>query len=384
MKMIKILASVVCLLCAAQILTGCFPQNTLENSSGWYAFDLRRPYNLEIIPGDGQVTLSWTSTNSADDYYPASAFSIYMAAGDFSDSECAGPINKYQLVESYADEDLGPVCGDLGPLFSQNEQLIGDYAILPVLLDDISNYTVPGKVSRVIVNGEPMTDFVDLEEELDDDDDAAATVYPFQSSITVDSIEPPATPAVAPGEIELANGTTYTFFVTTRSSDDYSEETYTSNWVAVSPRPGISDLSMTIGDCYDLDSLSTEFDCTEASDFEVVLITDPARLIQINGINGAQLVDAGAVDSFHDIDKADNVDNGGFLPSGAGVIVLPEHVYVVYTNSGYYGKVFVSEMTHMVDLYEEDGRTCSACLVTEYTTLTIQAALQTNGRLLKK
>jgi hypothetical protein len=375
MKMIKTLASVVCLLFAAHIMAGCGIglEDSGHGDGVWRWGDLRPPLGLVSFAGDGQVTLVWDSANSHEERYPPSAFSIYMATGDFTDSSCVGPICKEQLVWELADEDEGPVCGDLGLQFSQNRELTERGGILPALIDEISNYVVPGIAARQIVNGEPMTDLVALAEEIDDwddDDDDDTEIESDQET--------------GPGAIELANGTTYTFFVTVRAAEDYSAESFTSNWVAETPRAEIDGLSMAIGDCYDLDSLDYAKDCTDASDIKISLINESRLLILISGINGAQLIDAGAVNSFNDVGEAPDVDDGVFIPTGAGVIALQNHVYVVYTNSGYYGKIYVYAMYDMVNLYEGDEKICGACIPTENTTLTIQAALQTNGRLLKK
>jgi hypothetical protein len=365
MKMIKILSIAVGLLSVAQIEAGC---NSIHGDGVISPIELRPPLGLVSFAGDGQVTLVWDSANSHEERYPPSGFSIYMATGDFTDSPCAGSINKYQLVESEADPNVGPVCGYLGVEFSQNYRLTEDGDIVPALLDDISDYTVPGNNSRVIISGEPTTDLyatLATAREDDDNDETAATAV---------------TTAVEDDLIELVNGTTYTFFVTVRSGDDYSDESITSNWVAVTPRAEIDYLSLAIGDCYDLDSLEYATACTDTSDLQISLTPDPRPHILISGINGAQLMDAGGVDSFADVSEAPELSVGGYLATGAGVVALPGHVYVVHTNSGYYGKVFVSEITGMLDVYEEDGTICRECLPNENTFLNIRAALQTNGR----
>jgi hypothetical protein len=363
--------------------------------------DLKPPLGLVSFAGDQQVTLAWDSANSEDDSekYPITGFSIYMASGDLSASDCAGPISKEQLVEDLADDDF-PICGDLGEEFSQGGALTEGGGILPVLLDDMSEYTVPGPVSRIIINGEAMSDLFAIEaaadddddddEEVaadDDDDDEGALVYP-SATTGGEATEPPADEDAGSGEIELANGTTYTFFVTVRSESDYSAESYTSNWVAETPRKGVDGVTMAIDDCYDLDGLGEAVACVDddgAADISISgwYMTGTRPRVLINGINDAQIMDAGAVDSFDDVGEAAASDSGAYLDTGVGVIARPGHVYVIYTNSGYYGKVLVSEMTNMVDLMDGTETVCVECSPTVDTTLTVQGALQTEGRLMK-
>lgn len=341
--------------------------------------DLKPPMGLVSISGNQEVTLLWDSANSANDDggdMAPTSFTVYMAEGDLlttSDPSCLGPISKFQLSENDDfEEDMSVAsCKDLGILFDADGDL-GDegQSINPIALIPIEDVTVPGSVSFVVNNSvvipilsnddddddaedddDDAEDDDDDNDDADDDDDDAADDDDDDDNDDDDAARLGSLAALG-DNVSLTNGTTYTFFVTVRTEED-TVESYTSNWVIETPREeAASEQSMAIDDCYDLESFSLVACDDATADFMVKVwgnnIDTAARpRILIVGLDdgtaAGEVMDVGAVNDFNDVGEApEAVDGSGYLTAEAGYIVRPDHVYVVKTKEGHYGKIMIT------------------------------------------
>lgn len=340
--------------------------------------DLKPPMDLTTVSGNNSISLLWQSANTVNDEYAPTAFSIYKADGDLSTDAQTGPFPLDELTDPGNKQ-----------AFDASEALDGiqPVALLPIdeagAVVGMTDVAVPGIIEVVLEDGGdicyPTVTATDAAASGDDSasDDATDTTsarYGAAQTSPTDATGDTGGGGQALGScpdgtenggaLSITNGSAYTFFVTVRASDDWSGESWTSNWVSDSPRREVENVDLALDDnncaAFDLDTLAevaTAGDCARdntlasgtlfvgpaEADFVVVGngLTGARPRNLIASVNGAGIQDYGFIDGQWAINWAPA--EGYMVDTGFPVDdTSVGHGYIIQTDGGLFAKIYVT------------------------------------------
>ncbi len=235
MKILKLALALSAILIAAACDKGETGDPATEDRS-----DLNPPSGLVSITGDGQITLRWRGNNTEDDF---KGYDVFMYAGDITEGT-----DLYSFPS--ADADLAqaslPRCADNSSLFVAFGFDPTDRECGGTSSDDDSSSDDADALMLVTQD--------DDDDDADDDDDTAdealASIVKCETGSTENiSLEVAEGDGLGPqtcviktlpdGTTAVANGTTYSFFVTSVMGDDYETISWTSNFVVDTPAKAV-------------------------------------------------------------------------------------------------------------------------------------------------
>jgi hypothetical protein len=312
--------------------------------------DLPTPIHLRATATTGSIDLAWeinprrTQVWYKNSYrYPTTgpvAFALFLAEGDFSDTECNSTVD-ISLGGIYNSDGCYEVLtqfdgyrDDEGMNYSLDPQML---IALPEKIDHY-NFNARLKEGALI----PLLFQYDYE---------GRRISDWEYD-----------------RVQLKEGADYTVFVATLFSRiNYKgvlEYRYSnSSSLVVVTMPNRGKLSLKAGDCLDVEKLLDEgysnvsTECTERADLRLSLTEAPYLTLALFPRNYAGIIDAGEFATFEDVGKP---PDEGYTEAGEAVQM--NHAYYLQAVSGNRATIYIDNLTGFSD-YESGGEVvCQQCV----------------------